>query len=102
MQSVEGMKVICHELTQATSDAESSVVEDLVHEADKLVSCLAVMVITDLLYSWRNIFENFFLWIGFVLFIYNRGCCYYDRFQHHLTSAFLGHPRGLANMSSTL
>jgi cytoskeleton-associated protein 5 len=45
MQSVEGMKVICHELTQAISDAESSVVADLVREADKLVSCLAVMVI---------------------------------------------------------
>ncbi|KAJ1686606.1 hypothetical protein LUZ63_017996 [Rhynchospora breviuscula] len=43
-QSVEGMKVICHELTQAMGDAESSVVEDLVQEADKLVSCLAVMV----------------------------------------------------------
>jgi cytoskeleton-associated protein 5 len=50
MQSVEGMKVICHELTQTMSDTESSVIEDLVREADKLVSCLSVMVI--LLYSW--------------------------------------------------
>ncbi|XP_066307066.1 protein MOR1-like isoform X2 [Miscanthus floridulus] len=42
-QSVEGMKVICHELTQAT-DPESTVLEDLIKEADRLVSCLAVMV----------------------------------------------------------
>ena len=37
------MKVICHELTQAT-DPESTVLEDLIKEADRLVSCLAVMV----------------------------------------------------------
>jgi hypothetical protein len=43
LQSVEGMKVICHELTQA-ADPESSVLEDLIKEADRLVSCLAVMV----------------------------------------------------------
>uniref|UniRef100_A0ACD5WGL6 Uncharacterized protein n=1 Tax=Avena sativa TaxID=4498 RepID=A0ACD5WGL6_AVESA len=42
-QSVEGMKVICHELTQAV-DPESSVLDDLIKEADKLVSCLSVMV----------------------------------------------------------
>eukprot|EP00267_Zea_mays_P052496 XP_020405564.1 uncharacterized protein LOC100501495 isoform X4 [Zea mays] len=42
-QSVEGMKVICHELTQA-ADPESTVLEDLIKEADRLVSCLAVMV----------------------------------------------------------
>ncbi|ONM36977.1 protein MOR1 isoform X2 [Zea mays] len=41
-QSVEGMKVICHELTQA-ADPESTVLEDLIKEADRLVSCLAVM-----------------------------------------------------------
>lgn len=55
MQSVEGMKVICHELTQATNDAESSFVEDLVQEADKLVSCLAAMVITNLIFYGRKI-----------------------------------------------
>lgn len=43
LQSVEGMKVICHELTQA-ADPESTVLEDLIKEADRLVSCLAVMV----------------------------------------------------------
>ncbi|KAG1338209.1 protein MOR1 [Cocos nucifera] len=43
-QSVEGMKVICHELTQCTSDPESSIIEDLVKEADRLVSSLASMV----------------------------------------------------------
>ncbi|KAG8078290.1 hypothetical protein GUJ93_ZPchr0007g5646 [Zizania palustris] len=42
-QSVEGMKVICHELTQAV-DPESSVLDDLIKEADRLVSCLTVMV----------------------------------------------------------
>jgi hypothetical protein len=43
LQSVEGMKVICHELTQA-ADPESTLLEDLIKEADRLVSCLAVMV----------------------------------------------------------
>ncbi|KAM3333301.1 hypothetical protein ACQJBY_028412 [Aegilops geniculata] len=42
-QSVEGMKVICHELTQAV-DPESSALDDLIKEADRLVSCLSVMV----------------------------------------------------------
>ncbi|GJM92767.1 hypothetical protein PR202_ga09263 [Eleusine coracana subsp. coracana] len=41
--SVEGMKVICHELTQA-GDPESTMLEELIKEADRLVSCLAVMV----------------------------------------------------------
>ncbi|XP_019426639.1 PREDICTED: protein MOR1-like [Lupinus angustifolius] len=40
-QSVEGMKVICHELAQATSDPEGSVMDELVKDADRLVSCLA-------------------------------------------------------------
>ncbi|KAJ3669122.1 hypothetical protein LUZ60_011072 [Juncus effusus] len=45
-QSVEGMKVICHELTQAMAggDSESRVAEDLIQEADRLVSCLSIMV----------------------------------------------------------
>jgi len=45
VQSVEGMKVVCHELTQATADPESSTIEELVKEADRLVSSLATMVI---------------------------------------------------------
>lgn len=40
-QSVEGMKVVCHELTQATNDPEGSAMDDLVKDADRLVSCLA-------------------------------------------------------------
>ncbi|KAK2634565.1 hypothetical protein Ddye_029357 [Dipteronia dyeriana] len=40
-QSVEGMKVVCHELAQATSDPEGSTMDDLVKDADRLVSCLA-------------------------------------------------------------
>lgn len=41
LQSVEGMKVVCHELAQATSDEEGSVMDELVKDADRLVSCLA-------------------------------------------------------------
>lgn len=44
MQSVEGMKVICHELTQVTTDPENIEIEDLVDEAERLVSCLSHMV----------------------------------------------------------
>ncbi|KAL6992610.1 Protein MICROTUBULE ORGANIZATION 1 [Sarracenia purpurea var. burkii] len=40
-QSVEGMKVICHELAQATSNPEGSAMNDVVKDADRLVSCLA-------------------------------------------------------------
>ncbi|XP_050225850.1 protein MOR1 isoform X2 [Mercurialis annua] len=40
-QSVEGMKVVCHELAQATGDPEGSAMDDLVKDADRLVSCLA-------------------------------------------------------------
>ncbi|AET01913.2 microtubule organization protein [Medicago truncatula] len=39
-QSVEGMKVVCHELAQAT-DPEGSAMDELVKDADRLVSCLA-------------------------------------------------------------
>lgn len=41
MQSVEGMKVVCHELAQATSDPEGNAMDELVKDADRLVSCLA-------------------------------------------------------------
>ncbi|XP_039052270.1 protein MOR1-like isoform X2 [Hibiscus syriacus] len=40
-QSVEGMKVVCHELTQATNDPEGSLMDELMEDADRLVSCLA-------------------------------------------------------------
>uniref|UniRef100_A0A5B7AKF7 Protein MOR1 n=1 Tax=Davidia involucrata TaxID=16924 RepID=A0A5B7AKF7_DAVIN len=40
-QSVEGMKVVCHELAQATSDPEGSAMDDIVKDADRLISCLA-------------------------------------------------------------
>ncbi|XP_057949966.1 protein MOR1 isoform X2 [Malania oleifera] len=40
-QSVEGMKVVCHELAQANSDPEGSAVDDIVKDADRLVYCLA-------------------------------------------------------------
>lgn len=41
LQSVEGMKVVCHELAQATCDPEGSAMDDVVKDADRLVSCLA-------------------------------------------------------------
>ncbi|KNA20108.1 hypothetical protein SOVF_055370 [Spinacia oleracea] len=40
-QSVEGMKVVCHELAQATNDPEGSTMDDIVKDADRLVSVLA-------------------------------------------------------------
>ncbi|XP_019231604.1 PREDICTED: protein MOR1 [Nicotiana attenuata] len=40
-QSVEGMKVVCHLLAVATNDPEGSAMDDIVKDADKLVSCLA-------------------------------------------------------------
>ncbi|KAJ9168430.1 hypothetical protein P3X46_019955 [Hevea brasiliensis] len=43
-QSVEGMKVVCHELAQATSDPEGNAMDELVKDADRLVSCLASKV----------------------------------------------------------
>lgn len=43
-QSVEGMKVVCHELTAATNDPEGSLMDDLIKDADRLVSCLAAKV----------------------------------------------------------
>lgn len=45
MQSVEGMKVVCHELALATNDPENSSVDDIVKDADRLVSCLAAKVL---------------------------------------------------------
>lgn len=51
LQSVEGMKVICHELTQVAGDPENSAIEDLSKDADRLVSCLATMVIEFVLLS---------------------------------------------------
>ncbi|XP_042521091.1 protein MOR1 isoform X2 [Macadamia integrifolia] len=43
-ESVEGMKVVCHELAQATSEPESSALDDLIKDADRLVACLATKV----------------------------------------------------------
>ncbi|GAB2232981.1 hypothetical protein Droror1_Dr00002194 [Drosera rotundifolia] len=43
-QSVEGMKVVCHELTQAMSDPDGSALDDLVKDTDRLVACLATKV----------------------------------------------------------
>ncbi|XP_077214159.1 protein MOR1-like [Tasmannia lanceolata] len=43
-QSVEGMKVVCHELAQATNDPESSIINDLIKDANRLVASLATKV----------------------------------------------------------
>ena len=84
MQSVEGMKVICHELTQAV-DPESSALDDLIKEADRLVSCLSVMVSL-----------HCFLCLSFP-YPANSNAGKSFRFQKHLISAYLGHLQGLAN-----
>lgn len=38
------MKVVCHELAAASNDPEGSLMDDLVKDADKLISCLAAKV----------------------------------------------------------
>ncbi|KMT07493.1 hypothetical protein BVRB_6g151080 isoform C [Beta vulgaris subsp. vulgaris] len=40
-QSVEGMKAVCHELAQATNEPDGSAMDDIVKDADQLVSILA-------------------------------------------------------------
>ncbi|KAL0353122.1 UNVERIFIED_CONTAM: protein MOR1 [Sesamum angustifolium] len=52
-QSVEGMKVVCHELAQATADPEGSTMDDIVKDADRLVSCLANKASVLLLFRTR-------------------------------------------------
>ncbi|KAK2999384.1 hypothetical protein RJ639_023164, partial [Escallonia herrerae] len=37
-QSVEGMKVVCHELAQATNDPDGNAMEDVLKDADRLVA----------------------------------------------------------------
>ena len=34
MQAVEGMKLVCHELSQATNDVESTTMDDIVRDSD--------------------------------------------------------------------
>lgn len=84
MQSVEGMKIICHELTQAV-DPESSVLDDLIKEADRLVSCLSDMVNLGVFLKSPLMFANCDDEKSF-------------RFQKPSISACLGLPQGLANM----
>lgn len=89
MQSVEGMKVICHELTQA-ADPESTILEELIKEADRLVSCLAVMVniiLFSLLVCVLFSTANSFCWNG------------YFRSPKPSILAYLGLPQDPANMS---
>eukprot|EP01018_Ginkgo_biloba_P037454 Gb_11679 [translate_table: standard] len=43
-QAVEGMKFICYELSQANSDSENIAMDDLIKDADHLVSCLTTKV----------------------------------------------------------
>uniref|UniRef100_A0A9I9CQR2 Protein MOR1 n=1 Tax=Cucumis melo TaxID=3656 RepID=A0A9I9CQR2_CUCME len=50
-QSVEGMKVVCHELAQASSDPEGSSMDELARDADRLVLCLATKVAKTFDYS---------------------------------------------------
>ncbi|XP_022036003.1 protein MOR1 [Helianthus annuus] len=53
-QSVEGMKVVCHELAAATNDPEGSLMDELIKDADKLVSCLAAKVANTFDFSLRG------------------------------------------------
>ena len=41
------MKVVCHELAQASSDPEGSSMDELAKDADRLVLCLATKVRTE-------------------------------------------------------
>ncbi|GJY90809.1 protein MOR1 [Tanacetum coccineum] len=43
--SVDGMKVICHEFEAISKDLEVHLVDDLITDADRLVSCLAAKVL---------------------------------------------------------
>lgn len=43
-QAVEGMKHVCYELSQANNDHESTAMDNLVNDADRLVSCLTTKV----------------------------------------------------------
>lgn len=43
-QAVEGMKHVCYELSQASNDYESTAMDNLVNDADRLVSCLTTKV----------------------------------------------------------
>lgn len=45
-QSVGGMKVVCHELAQATNDSEGGAMDDLLKDTDRLVYSLANKVAT--------------------------------------------------------
>ncbi|KAI3671757.1 hypothetical protein L1987_87137 [Smallanthus sonchifolius] len=38
-KSVQSMKVVCHELAAATNDPEGSLMDDLIKDTDRLVSC---------------------------------------------------------------
>jgi hypothetical protein len=90
VQSVEGMKVICHELTQA-ADLGSTILEEIIKEANRIVSCLAVMISI-----------HFFSCHIFLLCSHSANfyCCHeFFRFQKPLILAYLGLLQDPANMS---
>ena len=64
-QSVEGMKVVCHELAQASNDPEESAIDELVKDSDGLVSCLAnkVCLTNFLLHFVMQIDHNSYIFI---------------------------------------
>lgn len=78
------MKVVCHELAQATSDPEGSAMDELVKDADRLVSCLANKAITNsafiiiinatfLFYPLSLAFSTFFTNINIKYVLLNTG-----------------------------
>ena len=50
MQEVEGMKLVCHELSQVANDAERKTMDDLVRDSDRLVMSLLAKVNQCLVY----------------------------------------------------
>lgn len=54
------MKVVCHELAQASSDPEGSSMDELARDADRLVLCLATKVRKEL---FQSLIFGFFLLI---------------------------------------
>ena len=70
-QSVEGMKVVCHELAQASNDPDESAIDELVKDADGLVSCLANKVAVKTL-PYTSIFHEELL-----VFLLTTTCIYF-------------------------
>lgn len=63
---------MCHELAQATADPEGSTMDDIVKDADKLVSCLANKAI--ILQFFLVLLPRYYLWWSSQIFLVLTGC----------------------------